>query len=324
MIQGYATEDGRLKPVETPIGAIDRLVWIDISDPTDAEETAVETALGIDVPTRAEMEEIEDSSRLYTEDGAAFMTANLPSRTDTETPVLAPVTFILAGARLITVRYHEPKAFRTLAARAERVAMGCVDGATVLLSLLETVIDRLADILEKIGRDIEQLSRTIFRPVKKPGRGPDYQSVLQELGRHGDLVANVTDSLVTLERLVVFLTASAGRGVNKDGRLRIKTLGRDTRFLSDHASRAFAEADVPARRHARHDLDRAERDHQDLLGGGGGVPAADADRLDLRHELRRDPGVALGGRLPVRARPDGAVRGAVVPVLQDPGLALEL
>ncbi len=236
MIQGYAAEDGRLKPVETPIDAIDRLVWIDISDPTDAEETAVETALGIDVPTRAEMEEIEDSSRLYTEDGAAFMTANLPSRTDTETPVLAPVTFILAGSRLVTVRYHEPKAFRTLAARAERVAMGCVDGATVLLSLLEAVIDRLADILEKIGRDIEQISRTIFRPVKKPGRGPDYQAVLQDLGRHGDLVANVTDSLVTLERLVVFLTASAGRGINKDGRLRIKTLGRDTRFLSDHAS----------------------------------------------------------------------------------------
>ena len=236
MIQGYAAEDGRLKPVETPIDAIDRLVWIDISDPTDAEETAVETALGIDVPTRAEMEEIEDSSRLYTEDGAAFMTANLPSRTDTETPVLAPVTFILAGSRLVTVRYHEPKAFRVLAARAERVAMGCVDGATVLLSLLEAVIDRLADILEKIGRDIEQISRTIFRPVKKPGRAPDYQAVLQDLGRHGDLVANVTDSLVTLERLVVFLTASAGRGINKDGRLRIKTLGRDTRFLSDHAS----------------------------------------------------------------------------------------
>ena len=72
--------------------------------------------------------------------------------------------------------------------------------------------------------------------MKKPGRGPDYQAVLQDLGRHGDLVANVTDSLVTLERLVVFLTASAGRGINKDGRLRIKTLGRDTRFLSDHAA----------------------------------------------------------------------------------------
>ncbi len=238
MISGYAVEEGRLRPVEAPLDAAERVVWYDLFAPTAEEEQALEAALGLDVPTREEMEEIEDSSRLYTEPGAVFMTANLPSQVDTDDPVLAPVTFILAGQRLITLRYHEPRAFRTFALRAERGALGCSDGMTALIALLEVVVDRLADILEKVGRDVEQLSRTVFRPAPGgPGRGTDYQAVLQNLGRHGDLVANVVDSLVTLERLVVFLTATSGqRPPNKEARLRLKTLGRDTRFLNDHAN----------------------------------------------------------------------------------------
>jgi magnesium transporter len=236
MIQAYALADGRLRPLDAPFERLGEVVWFDVFNPTEAEEAALEAAIGIGVPTADEMQEIEDSSRLYTEDGAAFMTANLPSQVETEEPVLAPVTFILAGQRLVTLRYHEPRAFRTFAARAERVDTGCSDGASTLVGLLEIVVDRLADILEKIGRDIEQISRQVFRPSASAKGGPDYQAVLRELGRQGDLVANVTDSLVTLERLIAFLTASVPREVSKEGRVRIKTLGRDTRFLAEHAA----------------------------------------------------------------------------------------
>jgi magnesium transporter len=235
MIRAYAVAGGRLRPLGTPFDSLDDVVWFDVFNPTEAEEKALEKAIGVGVPTKDEMQEIEDSSRLYTEDGAAFMTANLPSQVETDEPVLAPVTFILAGQRLVTLRYHEPRAFRTFAARAERVDVGCTDGTSTLVGLLESVVDRLADILEKIGSDINLISRQVFRPGDPAARGPDYQAVLRDLGRHGDLVANVTDSLVTLERLIVFLTASTTRSVGKEGRVRIKTLGRDTRFLSEHA-----------------------------------------------------------------------------------------
>ena len=40
-------------------------VWIDLESPTEAEEDAVEAALGIDIPTREDMQEIEVSSRIY-------------------------------------------------------------------------------------------------------------------------------------------------------------------------------------------------------------------------------------------------------------------
>ena len=236
MIQGYAVDGGRLRPVPEPLAAAG-VVWIDLLDPSEAEERAVETALGLEVPTREEMAEIEDSSRLYADDGAVVMTAQLPVGTDGDDPVLAPVTFILVGDRLVTLRYHEPRAFRAFPQRAERFELPCTDGLSVLLSLLEVIVDRLADILEAIGREMDRLSRAVFRPD-----GPaDYQAVLRGLGRQGEIVGFISDSLVSLERLFVFLTAATAGRADKDSKARLKTLGRDTRFLSEHAGSVNAK-----------------------------------------------------------------------------------
>ena len=164
------------------------------------------------MPTREEMEEIEESSRLYSEDGAAFMTAHAAARARRPAAsVQAPVTFILAGERLVTVRYHEPQAFASFPARAEKAALGCSDGETVLMALLDAVVDRLADILEVVGRDIEKASRGVFRTPGGTGAAPDYRGVLQEIGRQGDLVSHVRDSLVTLERLIAFFATATSR-----------------------------------------------------------------------------------------------------------------
>src|SRR3546814_4731076 len=86
------------------------------------------------------------------------MTANLPAQTDGDHPVMAPVTFILAGPRLVTVRFHEPRAFVTFPLRASRVNLGCGTGEAVLVALLEAIIDRLADVLERTGREIDDRS----------------------------------------------------------------------------------------------------------------------------------------------------------------------
>ena len=231
MIQGFAVDEGRLHAVPASLEALDSVVWIDLVNPTEDEERAVETALGLEVPTREEMAEIEDSSRLYAENGAVVMTANLPVGVESEEPIVVPVTFMLVGERLVTLRYHEPRAFKVFPQRAERLELGCTDGLSVLLSLLEVIVDRLADILETIGREVDRLSRSIFRPTEKA----DYQAVLRGLGRQGDLVAHTSDSLVSLERLFIFVTAAvAGWPGGKDGKGRLKTLGRDTRFLTEH------------------------------------------------------------------------------------------
>ena len=238
MIRGYLTEAGRLRPVDGVPESLEGLVWIDLDNPSRAEEQEIEARLAVDVPTREEMQAIEVSSRLYLADGAAFMTAMLPAEDDGDHPQMAPVTFVLAGGRLITVRYHEPRAFQTFPARAEKVAMGCDTGEAVLVDLLEAVVNRLADILERAGGEIDAISHDVFRhSLAKPTRGQDFQTILIDIGRKGDLTSKIRDSLVTLERLLGFLGQGA---IHHDGGTdfaeRVGTLSRDTVSLADHAS----------------------------------------------------------------------------------------
>jgi len=130
-------------------------VWIDLVNPTAAEDRAVERLCGIAVPTREDMQEIEISSRLYIENGARYMTATLMCQSDTDMPRTTAVTFILAGHRLVTVRYDTPKPFALVENKLARACPAGVTGEMVLMELLDAVIDRCADILERIGVDVD-------------------------------------------------------------------------------------------------------------------------------------------------------------------------
>ncbi len=238
MIAGYVNESGLLRQVDPLREGYSEVVWIDLMNPSGTEEDDVERELGVDIPTKDEMEEIEISSRLYSQNGASFMTALLPAQADGDDPVMAPVSFVLVGNRLITVRYHEPRAFQTFPIRAEKAPMGCETGEGVLVALLEAIVDRLADILERAGQDIDSISRNIFQHKgAMPTQSRDFQQVLESIGRKGDLISNIRDSLVTLERLIGFLGQGAmQRKSDKVLRERIKTLSRDVRSLADHDS----------------------------------------------------------------------------------------
>src|ERR1041385_4876050 len=98
----------------------DGAVWFDLVTPTVAEDRLLEATLGIAVPTREEMQEIEISSRLYVENGARYMTATLMCQSETATPKTTAVTFILAGHRLVTVRYDEPRPFTLISNKLAR------------------------------------------------------------------------------------------------------------------------------------------------------------------------------------------------------------
>jgi magnesium transporter len=238
MIQGFIVDGDRLRRVEDCTANLDHVVWADLFNPTKDEEATIEAWIGVGVPTREEMEEIEISSRLYVENGCYFMTASLPSLGDGDTPTMMPVTFVLAGPRLITIRYHEPRAFVTFPARAEKAAIGCTSGHTVLIGLLEAIVDRLADILEKVGHDIVALSHDIFHPTAKKASNRDqhFQRLLKAIGRKEDLTSGLSESLMTMQRLSGFLTQAMAALKDKDVQARAKTLGRDVSSLADYAN----------------------------------------------------------------------------------------
>ena len=144
-------------------------IWIDLKSPVPGEDKAVERLVGIEIPTREDMQEIEAASRLYIEHGARYMTATLMCAADSQAPRTTPVTFILAGHRLVTVRYDEPRPFALTAAKLARSCSPNITGDGVLLELLDAVIDRCADILERAGADVDSVSSQIFEPSAERG-----------------------------------------------------------------------------------------------------------------------------------------------------------
>jgi magnesium transporter len=214
----------------------DGALWVDLINPSKSEELAAEKALGLSLPTREEMAEIESSSRLYREDGAVFMTASLLAQTDTLQPKIGPVTFVLAGKRLITIRYIEPKAFSMLCAQAEKHPAEFKSGADVFFGLLDPVIDRLADALEHAVVEVDSLSGTIFR---NPHR-VDFGRVMKQLGRSQDINVKVRESAASLMRLLIFAANSAPLTATADERERVAVLERDLASVIDHSGHLSA------------------------------------------------------------------------------------
>lgn len=216
-------------------------VWIDLFEPTRDEELLVEQSLGLQVPTRDEMAEIEPSSRLYQERGAVFLTANVMSGIDAGDPVSTPVGFVLTKEHLITVRYADPKPFRSFAAHIGREPGLCASSTMTLIHLLDAIVDRLADTLEVVQADIDKTSRAVFRRGETSGRrrarmsNQVMQEMLIRIGDDQDLLAKTRDSLVSMGRLMSFL--SLPLHVREDHELRehVKSIGRDIASLLDHS-----------------------------------------------------------------------------------------
>jgi magnesium transporter len=250
MLSVYGTDKGCL--VEHPeAGAAAMLaaaVWIDMVEPTADEEKAVEAALGIDIPTRGELEEIEASSRLYQEDGAAFMTANLIRRGEDDRPESSPVTFIIKGQQLITIRYHHPQAFPVYIKQAMKPQATAMTGWGILISLLEAVVDRAADHLERVGAIVDDTSKRVFDTSfvvkskrKTRRRKPkNLEELMGRVGEEGDFTSKMRESLVSIGRQVAFMQALIDQSKltkeSKENRARIKILQRDIVSLTDHAS----------------------------------------------------------------------------------------
>jgi magnesium transporter len=226
------------KQVEPETAVSNGALWFDLVTPTQSEDKLVEKIVGIAVPTREEMQEIEVTSRLYVENGARYMTATLMCQSDTANPKTTPVTFILAGHRLVTVRYDEPRPFSIVTTKLGRHCPVTVSGESVLMDILDAVIDRAADILERIGAEVDQVSHDIFEPTGSAAdRARQYNDIMKTIGRKGDLTTKVRESLVSIGRLLLFLANEAdGLRWPKEMRAQIKGMQRDVQSLSDHVS----------------------------------------------------------------------------------------
>ncbi|MFT0859370.1 magnesium transporter CorA family protein [Ancylobacter sp. G4_0304] len=240
MITAYCPRGGALERVSLgPDGALpEDAVWIDLFEPAPGEDQRVEAALGISIPTHEEMVEIEPSSRLRIEGGASYMTGSVVCSSETDHPFLSEVSFILAGGRLTTVRYAQSRPFSMTESRLAKACPQGYSGEQLMLELLDAIVDRAADIIERLSAEIEGVSRRVFeREEASTGGSQHYRILLRMIGARAALASQVRESLVSMGRLATFLAAENGmRHFSKDQRALIKSQQRDIASLNDHVS----------------------------------------------------------------------------------------
>ncbi|MFT3730168.1 MAG: magnesium transporter CorA family protein [Hyphomicrobium sp.] len=243
MITVYDAAGGKLIERTEP-GDLATSVWIDLVNPGEDEDKAIEQALGIEVPTRSEMREIEASNRFYTENGAYYMTSIILHSGVQEAPLTSVITFILSGSHLVTVRYAEPKAFPVYVARAAKGDVDCVTGAGVLIGLLEMLIERQADLIERIQDEVERIAPLVFAQKGQATQNRRLDVILRTVGKEGDITARAQESAMSLHRLSLYF-ANAARERKDDPRVlgRIEAANHDIlslmesmRFLSARTS----------------------------------------------------------------------------------------
>jgi magnesium transporter len=225
-----------------PLTVPETAVWIDLLNPTPEQDREVLARLGVDIPTREEMEEIESSSRVYEQDGVAYMTALVISRADTDAPSNTPVSFVLTPTHLITVRFADLTAFRSFAARCTRQPKNAEGSAAAFAGLIEAIVDRTADVLERADAELAAISAEVFRAKATPAgkeharhRTPqDLDELVERIGRHHDMVSTVRESLLTLQRVVTFARQVTDAWIPENARAKLKIAERDVHSLIEH------------------------------------------------------------------------------------------
>jgi magnesium transporter len=220
----------------------ENIAWIDLLEPDPEEVAFVKRTTGLDVPGIGDLSEIESSSRLRNRNGAIYLSAPLIYRSDEDQPITTPVGFVLTPDRLITVRFHDLSFFRTFTDRDLAAESDPLSSAAVFAGLMDVITDRLADILENIAAELDELSHRLFRtPATEPvaRRPPAHESadlriILRRIGHSGDLASKIRDSLLGIGRIVPYVLGLAGEWLPREIKPRLETVRQDVLSLSDY------------------------------------------------------------------------------------------
>jgi magnesium transporter len=239
MLNAFNCTDGKVHRVTdtTSVEALANAAWIDLVHPEPDEVQRVEAATGLHVPTEAEVSEIESSSRLATRDNVLYLSMPLVSvRNDMLTGVAAG--FVLSQKQLITVRFAPSRVFDIYTEALLKEPPRHGTPAHLLVSLLEAIVDRQADVLEQMRTDAEMISHAIFamgtkRSTGRKNEDAKLRRTLGELGRLGDQSSHVRETLVGAGRIAPYIETMATDWIPKDLAPRLATLRQDVNSLSD-------------------------------------------------------------------------------------------
>jgi magnesium transporter len=198
----------------SPAGELSHAVWIDLFQPSDEELARVKAATGLRVPTQHDIEEIESTSRLGFEGGAFYVSAPLSA---------GPAGFVVSAKVLLTVHY-------TALPELEPIA-DLKSAEDAFLRLVERMVDRTADELERAGAEADGLSHRAFGEHQK---GATLSAALRRLGTVADRTSHLRDMLLGVGRLTAFVAESSIAGAPSLNARRLKAIRADVVSLTDY------------------------------------------------------------------------------------------
>ncbi len=128
-----------------------------------------------------------------------------------------------------------------------RDAGGAGDAWAIFTSLIEAVIDRAADHLERVGAIIEDTSKLAFKTSfvrksdgrKKRKKPINLEELIGKVGEEGDFTSRMRESLVSVLRMMAYAQVAVDTLPNtkkkRETLARIKVIQRDINSLSDYA-----------------------------------------------------------------------------------------
>jgi magnesium transporter len=221
-------------------GAVGTALWIDLLKPSAEEVSLVEARTGLTLPSRDRMQEIEASSRLSRMGDALVMTVPVLTGAATLEPRTSAVTFVLRGGLLVTLRDDTPGAIASFAAGLAARRAAPANGADIMLGLMEAIVDRLADVLQDLGGNLDAISRRIFHQSHNPthrrrrATSRELEALLRTIGRTGDLSGRARETLVGLKRAVAFLPHGEGTLGLSGSAERLRIIDQDLQSLAEY------------------------------------------------------------------------------------------
>jgi magnesium transporter len=212
-------------------------VWLDLFDPSEEELAKARVQCGIQIPTRAQLEEIEASSRLRADGDALILSMPITSKGGAGEAIPTPVGFVLTPTLLVTVRYTELHAIEpALAIMRTQAAPSSVD---MFATLVEAMVDYAADMLEEIAAELVIVSGRVF---KRYGRGRQrhfarsnqvLKDTLVEVGEAGDRLSHIRESILGLQRIAPFALDKGQQWIGEPVKARLETVSQDLLSLAD-------------------------------------------------------------------------------------------
>ncbi len=213
-------------------------VWMDLVSPTDTERAAAERLTGLRIPSREDVAAIESSSRVYTESGVLYLSMPYSYLGTDERSHITPVGFVLSTKHMLTLRYEVLPAFDHYAehfAHAGRQA-----SFEAFVGLAETIVGRVADVLERVGAQLDLLSKQTFQDEdgtqNRNIRIADkrLRHILTEVGRCGDSLGNLRDSVLGMGRIAAYAVQACDEMARPELKTRLATLRQDIASLNDY------------------------------------------------------------------------------------------